>query len=905
MAIVESVVELLLQKIADPIIREAIFLHGVGDQVEWLEAEFKRMQCFLEDADAKQEGDRRVKGWVGNVRDVAYDAEDVIDTFLFKVVTLRRTGFVGCIKRYACIFNELIARHQVGSKIERIKSKIRKISESRSTYGIENIGQGAGTSSAGRSHQEWRLTSPLSQETDFVGFEKELEMLVSQLTEGELRRCVVSVVGMGGLGKTTLVKKLYNADTVKKHFHIHAWISVSQEYSARDLLQTITKRCMVLSKEQLKLVEKMDVLELRDKISQYLNDKRYLVVLDDIWKREAWDALKYAFPDVNNGSRVVLTTRIKDVALYADPRSCPHELRFLTNEESWDLFCQKTLILGQDGGCQQDLEKLGREIVEKCHGLPLAIAVVGGLLSGKEPREWENVRKSIRWQFVQGEVQISSILSLSYKDLPYYLKPCFLYLGNFPEDYEFKAKELIRLWAAEGFLKERERLTLEEVGEDYLMQLVHRSMVQLTRRSSSRGIKSCRIHDLLRDLSLSEAKESKFLEVQGDNGNAPPASRARRLAIHLNDPRKLKIKQLSTPHLRSMLIYTQGDTYLQEERRKFLFQGFKLLRVLYTDGVQKSELPKQIGELIHLRYLGCTKTRIKTLPSSIGNLINLQTLFVESSNKIGVPETIGKMHQLRHLQFTLRRGVIGGHPRLDLISNLQTLSRVSAGKWMEGCLGKLTNLRKLKILFETGADVELFYEAIVNLNCLHHLSVLMSVEARDNEDRYLFLSLPNLSHLLKLSKLHLGGKLETLPEFPTNLTKLTLEESWLVEDPMATLEKLKNLRILRLSSDSYIRKEMTCSAQGFPRLESLYLYKLDELEEWRVDEGAMPSLLHLQIYACNQLKKLPEGLQHVTTLKKLELWFMPYEFKARVREDGGEDWYKIRHIPSIDIHDIY
>ncbi|XP_058114368.1 putative disease resistance RPP13-like protein 3 [Magnolia sinica] len=717
MSIVESIVKLLLQKLADPILQEAIFLYGVGDQVEWLEAEFKRMQCFLEDADAKQEGDRRVKGWVGDVRDVAYDAEDVIDTILFKVANLRRTG----IKRYACIFNELKPRHEVGSKIERIKAKIRAISESRSTYGIENIGQGAGTSSSGLSLQEWRLTSPLSQETDFVGFEKELEMLVAQLTEGELRRCVVSVVGMGGLGKTTLTKKLYNANTVKKHFHTHAWISVSQEYSARDLLRTITKRCMVLSKEELELVEKMDVVDLRDKVSEYLKEKRYLMVLDDLWTKEAWNHLKDAFPDVNNGSRVMLTTRNKGVALFADPRSQPHELRFLTNEESWDLFCKKT-FLGQDGGCPQDLEKRGREIVEKCHGLPLAIAVIGGLLSGKEEREWENIRKSISWQFVEGEVQISSILSLSYKDLPYYLKPCFLYLGNFPEDHEFKAKELIRLWAAEGFLKEKGELTLEEVGEDYLMQLVQRSMVQLIRRNSSRGIKSCRIHDLLRDLSISEAKESKFLEVQGDNGNAPPASRVRRLAIHLNDPRKLKIKQPSTPHLRSMLIYAQGSALLEEEQSKFLIGGFELLRVLYLDGVEIRELPKQIGELIHLRYLRCTKTKLKTLPSSIGNLINLQTLLVESRNRVEVPETIGKMHQLRHLQFR-EWGEIGGHPRLDKISNLQTLSGVNAGKWMEGCLGKLTNLRKLKIFIDTEADAELFSKAIVDLKCLHHLSV--------------------------------------------------------------------------------------------------------------------------------------------------------------------------------------
>ncbi|XP_058114443.1 disease resistance protein RPP13-like [Magnolia sinica] len=883
MTVIESVVELLLEKLADPIIQEAILLYRVREQVELLVAEFRRMRCFLKDADAKQEGDERVKNWVWDVRDVAYDAEDVIDTFLFKVAPpLRRRGFVGHI-RNAFTRKEVTARHKVGLEIERIKNKIRTISDSRSTYGIENIGQQAGTSSAGRSLREWRLTSPLSQEPDFVGFEKDMEIVVAQLMEGESRRCVVSVVGMGGLGKTTLIRKVYNSTRVKTHFHFCEWISISQEYSVKDLLQNIIYCHMVLSEEDLKKVQKMNVFELSHKISLYLQEKRYLMVLDDIWKMEAWDALKDAFPDVNNGSRVVLTTRNKGVALYADPLSQPHELRFLTNEESWDLFCKKTLILVRDGGCLQDLEKLGREIVEKCHGLPLAIAVIGGLLSVKEPREWENVRKSISWQFVKGEVKISHILSLSYKDLPYYLKPCFLYLGNFPEDREFGAKELIQMWAAEGFLQQRGEETLEEVGDDCLKELIQRSMVQVAIRNSSGNIKSCCIHDLLRNLAISEAKEGMFLQVHSGNANVPLASRARRVAIHHNNSSEYTSFSSSTPHLRSVLIYNESDAWLQRKEAKFLFRSFKLLRVLYIHGAYIKKLPKAIGKLIHLRYLGCAGTSLERLPSSIGNLPNLQTLFVASSYNIEVPDTIEKMQQLGHFQVksTFNEKLvpciveIKGRPRLDRINSLQTLSLVRYGKWMEdGCLGKLTNLRKLGIWVDTKADAKVLYESIVNLDCLHSLK--------------------------------LQGNLAKLPDssfFPTNLTKLTLKYSYLEEDPMAMLEKLKNLRILRLLNRSYIRKEMACSVQGFPRLESLHLRQLSHLEEWRVEEGAMPSLLHLNIGQCDELKKLPEGLQHVSTLNKLELWRMPDEFKARLEEDGGEDWYKIRHIPSIDISD--
>ncbi|XP_058115323.1 putative disease resistance protein At1g50180 [Magnolia sinica] len=872
MSAVESVVKLLLQKLSDQFLQEALFLRGVRDQVEWLEAEFRRMRCFLKDADARQDGDERVKNWLRDVRDVAYDAEDIIDNFTFKIASLRSVGY---IRRCVFFCSELIALYKVGSEIERIKNKIHTISESRSTYGIENIGQGAETSSAGLSLQEWRLTSPNVEEPDFVGFEKDFEALAVQLTGGELRRCVVSVVGMGGLGKTTLTKRLYNTDSVKNHFHNHAWISVSQGYSARDLLQVIVRRWSVLS---YRVVETMDIAEVRDMISEYLKHKRYLVVLDDIWTKEAWDALKDAFPDMNNGSRVVLTTRNKDVALHADAQSHPHELPFLNKEEGWVLFCKKTFP-GRDGSCPRELEELGGKIVGKCHGLPLAIVVIGGLLSSKEPREWENVHKSISWQFVKGEVRIFGILSLSYKDLPYYLKPCFLYLGKFPEDYEFHTKELIQMWAAEGLLEERGEETLEEVGEDYLKELIQRSMVQVASRSSSRGIKSCRIHDLLRDLSISEAKEGLFLEIQHGNANVATASRARRHAAHFNAPGAYISLSFSTPRLRSMLIYAQGYAWIERKRGKFLFSAFKLLRVLYLHGVKIKELPREIGELIHLRYFGCTNTHLKSLPSSIGNLPNLQTLSVVSVDNIEVPSTIEKMKQLRHLQVkTIKRernffcwGKIEGHPRLELISNLQTLSLVKAGKWMEGCLGNLTNLRKLGIALGAEGRVyeEVLSESIVKLDCLHTL--------------------------------RLSGKLQKLPEsteFPTKLTNLTLSHSDLEHDPLATLEKLKNLRILRLLSKSYLGKEMACSSQGFPRLEYLQLRLLD-VEEWRLEEGSMPSLLHLRIASCWVLKKLPDGLQHVTTLSKLEVWWMPSEFQKRLQKDRGEDWHNIRHIPSV------
>ncbi|XP_058114604.1 probable disease resistance protein RF45 [Magnolia sinica] len=917
MVAVEAVVLQLLIKLADPLIKEVISLYEVDDKVELIVTQFTQMQCFLKDADAKQEGDERVKNWVLDVTDAAYVAEDLIDTFILKVEPLKRTGFVGRITRYAFIFSELIARYKLRSEFERINNKIRVISESRSTFGIQNTGQEAGTISAGPSLQEWRLTSPLDQEPDFIGFEKDLEILVDRLTKGELRRCVVSVVGMGGLGKTTLTKKVYNDTRVKARFHdFCAWICLSQEYDVKDVLKKIIDRYMVLSEEESKKVEKMDVFELRHKISEYLKGKRYLVVVDDIWTSRAWDDIKGAFPlndtlpAVENGSRVMITTRIKVVALHADAQSLPYELLTLGKDESWNLFCRKAFP-GHGNICPDKLKQLGEKIVEKCCGLPLVIVVIGGLLSTKkEEWEWQNVSESITWQINQGQEEISEILSLSFRDLPYHLKPCFLYLGIFPEDYEFRAKKLIQLWAAEGFLQQRGNQTVEKVGEDFLNELIQRSIIQLAKRSSNGGIKSCRIHDLLRDLSISKAKEGMFLQVHHGNSNAP-ASRARRLVIHSNALSECTSLNSSSSRCRSVLIYHQGNDMLESTQEKLLYEGYNLLRVLDLHNVDIKELSSEIGALIHLKYLRCTRTCLKRLPSSIGNLHNLQTLVVTSMFEVNIPSEIEKMEQLRHFQvmypiqsrYYRGRGVIQGRPRLNQMSNLHTLTWVKVGEWMHGCLESLTHLRKLGICLDYGMfDVygAVLFESILKLKCLQSLLVTTDLG---------YLEFPNssvrpLSSLPSLRKLVLEGELANLPEpseFLTNVTKLTLKRSNLKQDPLATLEKLENLRILRLLYHSYSGVTMACTSKGFPRLESLHLEELGNLYSWTVEEGALPTLTHLQINSCHRLRMLPEGLQHVTTLKKLELLNMPYAFNRRLRKDEGEDWNIICHIPSIDI----
>ncbi|CAA7400549.1 unnamed protein product [Spirodela intermedia] len=891
----DAVLGYAVQQIGDLLINEAVFLYEVKDQVEWLKEELKTMECFLKDADTKSKRDERVKNWVRQVREIAYQAEEVVESYVLDTERRRRRrkGFIRTTVRFLPL-RDFIAQREFGNEIEAIQGRIDQISRQKSTYGIEDLG-GEPERQIDNTVRERRRVVLHAPDADLVGMDEEKNRILRHLLDGSRkRRSVISIVGMGGLGKTTLAKRVFNE--AKARFSLSVWIDVSQQYSPESLLRDILRKLTVTGVKEL---EEMTRAQCEEKLYETLEAENYLIVMDDVWDTEVWKILSRHLPDAQNGSRVLITTRDKKVARAADPSTPPLELRPLSKEESWELLSKKAFPNQEDieAICSESLRNLGKEIARKCGGLPLALVVLGGLLSTKDPSfwAWKRLADTLVWENMEEGRVCLDILALSYEDLPRHLKWCFLYFSSLPEDFEIEVDKLIRLWIAEGFVEQREGETLEETAEDYLEELVQRCMVIRVQDESGPIIEvSCRIHDLLHDLTVAEAKEVGFLVSHGirdDEGVSQLDSSVRRLS--LQGEKTWCWDSKSTPRLRTFLSF--GTRCQVDINRVFSDRDLKLLKVVDLEGALFDELPEEVGDLIHLRYLCLKNTGITSLPSSVAKLRHLQCLDAKWTEIKTMPRGVWKIEALRQVIVPEK---VEPEMLVAGLSNLQVLKEVRAGRWIDSCLGSLTSLRELQIRGIKDCHHPALSSWLLKLPRLKKLGLRGE-------------SIPDClwtsSSFSSLQVLSLLGIVRKPPQqsssggdqWPPNLTKVTLGGTSLGQDSIAALEKLPELTYLCLRW-SYEGNEMICSPGGFPKLEFLVLYSLKKLERWVIEAGAMPRLRRLEITYCRKLEMLPEGLQQMAALKELVLRNMSPVIRSRAKKEGY-DWPKIQHIPSIII----
>ncbi|XP_047042933.1 disease resistance protein RPM1-like [Lolium rigidum] len=516
----------------------------------------------------------------------------------------------------------------------------------------------------GKSITRIRTMAAALEESQIVGREKEKEEIVKLVTSQVTNRFqVVSVWGMGGLGKTTLVKDIYHIK-LSGMFEKRACVTVMRPFSLVELLRSLVMQLEPSEKKDVeglmrstkKIFLLMPVAELIEELARILERKRCLVVLDDVSSTVEWDMIIPFFHGMENSSRIIVTTREEDIAKHcSEQKGNIYMLKGLEYKDACDLFAKKVFKKTIDLDKKYpELTTQAELILQKCSGLPLAIVTIGGFLANqpKTALEWRKLNEHISTELEVNPMlgTIRTVLMRSYDGLPYHLKSCFLYMPIFREDQRVGRGRLVRRWSAEGYSREVRGKSMEKIADGYFMELISRSMILPSECSihNTKGINSCQVHDLMRDIGISKSMEENLVFTLEEGCSSNSQATMRHLAINGNwqgDQGEFE-SIVDMSRVRSMTVFGEWKSF-------FIFEKMRLLRVLDledTTGLHDHHF-KHIGKLLHLRYLslrGCDS--IYHLPDSLGNLRELVTLDVRGTKIIKLPRSIFNLQKLSYLR---------------------------------------------------------------------------------------------------------------------------------------------------------------------------------------------------------------------------------------------------------------
>ncbi|XP_010529010.1 PREDICTED: disease resistance protein RPM1-like, partial [Tarenaya hassleriana] len=701
-------------------------------------------------------------------------------------------------------------------------------------------------------------------------------------------------VGMGGSGKTTLVGNIFRSQRVRRHFDSYSWVTISQSYDIEDVFRTMIKD---FSKEQGLQVpsdlSSMRYRELVEMLVNYLQPKRYFIVLDDVWNTGFWKEISVAIPDGIHGSRVMITTREERIAHFSyGTMNRFHRIEPLKEDKAWELFRKRAFSGSPEQHIAPNIEPIARNLVQKCGGLPLALVALGSMMSTRRlESEWRRVYNSLNWELSNNPdlKDVQRILILSFNDLPYPLKHCFLYCCIFPEDYIIKRKKLIRLWMAQGFVQPTRGVKPEEVADSYIMELVYRNMFQVVFRNHNGRPKAFKMHDMVREISLMISRDEKFCDVFNDKAEDVQDGETRHLCIQ----REIS-SSIAQRNLQTLLVYSTT------KQKVALPTALKLLRALDLEDSRIRKLPDSLATLFNLKYLNLTGTRVRKLPKSFRRLLNLETLNTKFSKIKELPTGISKLENLRYLvTFSHSNSdwsiVSGTKVSSDIcqLKRLQVMDCIHAENELIRNLGDMTQLTRIGLVNVRKHHGHDLCNALNKMKDLRFVS-LWSID--ENEP----LQLDALSPATTIEKLFLSGKLERLPSwFNTlhNLTELCLRWSRLAQDAIPCIQALPYL--VWLSFFNAYEGDKLCFPEGFQSLKILLIGDMPRLNEIVIQEGAMPSLQKLHIKDCVMIKSLPSGIENLTKLQELRLRNVSDKLVESIREEQSKDCSKVNHIPTI------
>ncbi|XP_066313851.1 disease resistance protein PIK6-NP-like [Miscanthus floridulus] len=898
----EAILKSLLSKLGSLLAEQYTLIRGVRGDIQFITDELASMQAFLSNlSKCKKSHDDQTEDWIKQIRDVTYDIEDCIDDFAHSLrPDPQGSGWLTAVLTTLDEIRTWYTRRNIAAQITDLKNRAEHIGKRRIRYGVRDPEPGEGnglaaglTKQDAADHQEFtcelvRIKKPVGPDVEHLG---------SWIVDKKMNKLrVLSVVGYGGMGKTTIAMEIYRK--FGPQFDCRAMVTVSQnsdpEILWRNILSQLKQQAengvkegkdsstgssmerkipvigSILSRlrhpcrneeddgstlqgNQADLVgntlsrvknngehhgttlEKTTpvsgsiwsrlitllsrkggvdgVQQIQAELRSFLRKKRYLLLIDDVWSESSWLYIKKCFPENEQGSRIIVTTRIQAVATTCSPSDKElhliHPVKILDDTQAEDLFLDECEGAGYD---QLNHRHVPARVWKMCGGLPLAIVTMAGLVASDKKqgghKDWNKVCESLfpKNKVCHNSEEFMRIINHSYHDLDNDLKTCSLYLSIFPKGRKISMKRLTRRWIAEGFVSEKQGLSVEVVAETCFNQLIERKLIRPVEHNSSGRVKSCKVHDMVLEYLISKAAEEDFVTVVGSHWSMPTHSnKVRRLSVHSSDSKRVQhVDSMNLSHVRSLTVFESLD--------KLHFKSLKtrMVQVLDLQGCrgfrESHDKVSDISKMVLLKYLCLRRTDVKCLPKNIHKLKYLETIDIRETEVQRLPATVGKLQRIKN--------ILGGDKRArktlklprEFKGTTRALRILSGVEIAEGSttaasdLNYFTGLRKLAI-YKIHKNEDIFKDLLSSIQYLTGYS-LQTLKI-DDESSEFFKTLDSMSsYPTDLSTLELSGMLLKLPLWIKDLNrlvKLTLSATALRTDNLKVLSNLGSLFSLTFS----------------------------------------------------------------------------------------------------------